>query len=373
MIYMAKKILSVLVALLIVFQNVQGFCEVSADAAPMVYTLSLEDAIDMALSYSPDLECWEINKKNYQVQLNSALSAQKANKNTPVYTNVNYDLVFVKRGYYVDAAKSQLRLAEIEYDKIVNTISYDITQKYYTVKNTAKLCDIAASAVSRAIDNKAIIQKRFELGACTQLDVDNANIALLSCEANYDKCKNALSLSEDSLKIALGIDGECELVLTDNIEVAPFNADLEADTKKAIETRYDTNGLKEAADLAVTYFNIVSGLSNKSTTYFSAYTKSITARHQFNTGIKNISLLIKSAYFSAIESENDARIAKEKLDYAKSAYEVNKLRHEMGMITAGMLSSSSDELTNAENAYQSALLTQKLASEKYNYEIHTGI
>ncbi len=373
MIYMTKKILSILVALSLVFSCVQGFCLEDTASVSTVYTLSLHDAIEMALSYSPDLECWEINQKNYQIQLNSALSAQKANKNTPVYASQNYELTFVKRGYYVDAAKSQIRLSAIEHDKIVNTISYDITQKYYTVKNTAKMCEIAASALQRANENKAITQKRFELGTCTQLEVDNASIAVMQCEANLEKTQNALVLCEDNLKIALGIEGECELVLTDEIAVSPFSADLESDTKNAIQTRYDVNGLKEAADLAVTYFGIVSGLSTKSTTYFSAYTNSITAKHQFSTGVKNIELLIKSAYYSALESETSAQIAKKSLEYAKSAYEVNKLRHEMGMITAMVLSASSDELTNAESAYQSALLTQKLANEKYSYEIHTGI
>jgi len=235
------------------------------------------------------------------------------------------------------------------------------------------MCEIALAALERAKGNYEIINKNFELGTCTELDKNNVLLAVKQCEANYEKCKNGVELSKDSLKITLGIDGECEFVLTDEISVTPFSADLASDTKKAMKTRYDVTALGEAQKLAESYLKTASSLNSKSTTYYSAFTNSITAKYNYTTGIKNINLLIKSAYLSAIESHAEAEISKEKMELAKKTYEVNELKYELGMITPLMLSASSDELTAAECAYENALLTERLASEKYSYEIYTGI
>ena len=47
-------------------------------------------------------------------------NSKKQNKKTPVYVSQNFEVAFVKSGYYVDAANSQIKLADIEYDKIIN-------------------------------------------------------------------------------------------------------------------------------------------------------------------------------------------------------------------------------------------------------------
>ena len=337
------------------------------------YSLSLQNAIDMALMESADVECWEVNMKNYNIQLSSARMAQKDSKNVPVYVSQNFDLNFVKGGYYVAAAQSQIRLAKIEYSKITGQISYDVTQKYYTIKNTEKMCEIATSAHERAVQNLEITKKQYSMGACTEIDLKNSEIAVKESEANMKKCANGLEILYDSFKIVLGVAQNSELLLTDEIVIEDINADLEKDIQSALKTRYDINALKEARDLSVKYFEIASVLSEKSSTYFSAFTNTVTSKHNYETGVKNIGILIKSAHMAIDEAKTDTVIAKEKMELARKTYDVNKIRYEMGMITSVMLSASSDGLTSAQNAYESALLAEKLAIEKYKYEIQTGI
>ncbi len=368
---MYKKIIAIILSAMTVFSCTSVFGESTGE--PLVYNLSLDEAIKMAVNNSPELQCWDINMQNYKVQLEGALRAKKQNKDTTVYVNQNFELAYVKNGYYVDAARSQIRLANIEYDKIINTISYNVTQKYFNAKNALKMCDISSSALKRATENNDIILQKYNSGACTALDVKNAEITVMQCEANLNKSQNSYTLALDSLKIALGIESDPKIFLTDEIYTDSLEADLESDTKNAMKTRYDVNALKEAADLSGAYFKVASSLSSKSTTYFSAYTNSITSKYNFDTGVKNIKLLIKQSYFSVKEAERDSEIAKQKLDYTKNTYEVNKLRYDMGMITASTLSALSDELASAEITYENALLAQRLATEKYSYEIAAGI
>lgn len=346
---------------------------VYASEGTNVYTLTLDDAIKMATEYSPDMECHEVNKTNANIQLQSASAAKKESKKAEVYVSTNFELNFVKRGYYVEAAISQINLLPYEKTQLEAKLAYNITSLYYNVQNASAVCDIASSAVERASVNKKIIQNQFELGACTALDVQNADIALMQANASLAKAQNAYVLAQDNLKIQLGIEGECVFNLTDSIKPGTLDADLETDTEKAMSQRYDVFALSENVRLTELYLNIASSLSKRSSTYYSAYKNNITAQHNYTTGKKNIALLIKNAYFTALEAEENEKISAKMLDYATKNYEVSKLKSEMGMLSSLALSASSDELTSAQNAYQNALLTKKLAIEKYKYEISIGL
>ncbi len=368
---MKKKIISIISAMLsavLLCSNI-----VYAEDDKKVYTLTLDDAIKMAAEYSPDMECHEINKTNAKIQLQSAASASKNSQKVEIYASTNFEMNFVKRGYYVEAARSQIALLPYEKTQLEARLAYNTTSLYYNVKNASAVCDIAKSAVERANANKKIIQNQFDLGAATALDVQNADIALMQAKANLSKCENAYTMAQDRLKIQLGIDGECSFNLTDDINVDELNADLDADTASAMNNRYDTVALKENIKLTALYLNIASALSEKGATYYSAYKNNITAQYNYSTGIKNIALLIKDAYFTAVQAGENTKISAQLLDYATKNYEVSKLKSEMGMISSLVLSAASDELTSAQNTYQNALLNEKLAIEKYKYEVAIGL
>ncbi len=367
---MKNKIILIFMAVFAVF-----LCAISAYASDgaKVYTLSLDEAIKMATEYSPDMECHEVNKTNANIQLKSASMAKKNSQNVEIHVNSNFELNYVKRGYYVEVARSQIRLLSFEKTKLQANIAYNTTSMYYNVQNASAVCDIASSAVERAVTNKEIIDNQFALGFCTALDVQNADIALMQAKANLSKCQNAYTLAQDNFKILLGIDGECTFKLTDDIKVDALNANLTSDTEKAMAQRYDVNALRENVTLTELYLQISSALSTRSSTYYSAYKNNITAKHSYNTGVKNIALIIKSAYFAAGEAAENTKISAQLLDFAQKNYEVNKLKSEMGMISSLALSKASDDLTSAQNSYQNALLNEKLAVEKYKYEVAIGL
>lgn len=344
-----------------------------AEDSTLVHNLSLADAIAMATDESPELQACDENKQALTKQVKAAAITQKDSKDIPVYASSNFELVYVKNGYYVNMYKAYLDLSDEERAKTEASISYDTTQKYYTYKNTLKLCDVAQRGVERAEENLAIVKEKHALGMCTEMNVTNAEIAVEEAKANLVSTQNNSDLALGSLKIRLGIDDEAAVNLTDTIESTEFSADLAADTKKALESRYDVKMLKVTEKLAEQYFNISSLLGDENPAYYSSHADYIKSANNYTTGIKNIALGVKSAYYDVINAQNSAAIAKKKLDYKKNEYEVYKLRFEMGTITNNVLTALSDELTACEITYENALLTQKLAVENYNYQITVGL
>jgi len=310
---MKKFMLFIVVVLSLCMFQIRAFCA----EQPVTYSVSLEQAKKMALEHSPELECWDVSRQNLQIQLNAARTTQNENKNTPVYVSQNYEVIFVKQGYYVESYISQLKLSDFEKEKIVNTIEYDVTQKYYNAKNASKMCEISRNSLKRAEETQNIIQKQYELGMCTAHELKNAQIAVKQCRISLDKCINSLALAEESLKITLGIDCESKIDLIDEIAYTNFETNLDDDLVKCMGNRYDVQALIENEKMANIYFKIASGLNQKSSTYFSAYTNHIKAEHNLESGRKNIALLIKSAYYSVIDSMNNTDIAIEQLEYAR--------------------------------------------------------
>ncbi|MBE7049589.1 MAG: TolC family protein [Ruminococcaceae bacterium] len=342
--------------------------------ASKTYTLSLEKAQEMALTDSPELALCEVNRQKVEKQLKDAALSQKDYKNMDIHINQNFDLIYVKNGYYVKMFRKYSELSKKEKLKTESAIKYNTTNDYYTLKSALKLCKVYENAVKRAEDNLEVVKKKYSLGMCTALEVTNAEISLDEAKAGLLKAESNAELLTDSLRIRLNTEEDAAFILTDEISRPNnFESDLAADTKNAMKTRYDVAGLEISAELAKDYYQTASSLNEDSVTFFTSYADYIKAANNYSLGVKNISLAIKNAYYNAINAEISSDIAKRKFEYKKSEYEVNKVRYEMGMITNNILTALSDELTMAELEYENALLSHKLAVEKYAYETTTGV
>lgn len=363
---MLKRTVALMLASALILTAASAY---ASDAQP----LSLASAIAMAKEHSPELEMADANKKSLSKQLKAAAQAKKDSKNLPVIASSNFDMIYVKNGYYVNMYSAYLDLAADERKKTEAAIAHSVTQKYYTCKNTLRLCEVALSAVHRAEDNLAIVRQKHALGMCTVLDVTNAEIALDEARNSLLSSQQNNDLAMHSFKIALGAADSAAFSLTDSLVAPTFEHDLACDTAKALETRYDVKALRVSADLAEKYYKASGALGEENPKFHTAYADYLSATHNYTTGVRNIALAIKSAYYDAINAANAAAVAQKKLDYKKKEYEANKLRFEMGMITSGVLTALSDELTMTEISYENALLTYKLAAENYNYQITVGV
>ena len=113
----------------------------------IVYTLSLDDAIKMALTNNPQLNASIVKKEDTKIQLKAARETKadyRDLKNIPITTA--YELVYIKNGYYVHTYENMLKLADYEYKQLEAQIAYKVTEKYYNLKNYERLLEISQSS-----------------------------------------------------------------------------------------------------------------------------------------------------------------------------------------------------------------------------------
>ena len=364
---MKKRFLSVLMTLLLLMSSVAVFAEETT------YTISLENAINMAMEDNPQFVSADAKIKNAEKQVEKAKKDQKNVKGF-IRLPANFALVPVKNGYYVEQARIGVESAKREKVKSENALRYDVTQKYYSVKLAEALLSSVQDTYKITEENKKAIDIQFGLGMVSQLDVDNAEYALMQTKAACEKYERNLDVAEESLKIALQIDGQdVKLNLTDGIEFTPFETNVEEDVENAMESRLDVYMLKSTCEQAEKYLKATSALGNNSAEYSAANQTLIQNQYTYTNSKKMIGLSIIAAYNDILNAADSVHLAERNVELKTQEYNVAKIQYDIGMITNTQLTGALSAVTSAKIELENAKLTYKLAVEKYSYEITLGL
>lgn len=340
---------------------------------PKTYTLTLEEAINMALENNTQLKVLEIEQKSNEINLDAAQRLKYSYKNLPISAS-NYELKYVKEGYYVDTYEMLMRLNVKKVAQAEAQIKYNVTESYYNYKLATELCSIAENAYNLANENLTNVAKRYELGMIAKIDLDNAALSVESVKNTLDTYLRNAEIAKDNLKINLQLnDEDCEFILTDDITYAEFSAIPDEDIAKAMESRYDVTALKENYNLAQNYFDYTKGLTESSANYQTAYSDLMSKEYSYTNNKRLIALSIRNCYNNVLNCADSLATAEKSVDIAKQRYDINKIKFESGMITNSDLTQSLNEYLSENISLENAKLNYKMAVEKYLAEISIGL
>ncbi len=346
---------------------------VYADENISTYNLSLEQAIALAKENNPQLEVIETRKTAADIALKAAYISQSDVKNTPVIFG-DTQTPLVKKGYYVEAAKTNIDLLKVEQQQIESKIAYDVTEKYYNYILINKLVSIADNSLKLANDNLDIVKKYYELGMVAQLDVKTAEANVTKAGFAKDSYLRNSELAKENLKISLNIAEPCNFVLTDGITTEEYSSDVDADISLAMETRYDVAALKASNELAKLNFEIVSIYNLPNTaSHNNAKSDMLLNDYNFNNNKRLIGLGIRNTYYNILSAKESLTSATTDFEIKQLEYEVAKVKYEVGSITNTQLMQAQNAMSAAEVQLENAKLAYLLAVEKYKYEITIGL
>lgn len=347
---------------------------ITENQQPTVYTISLEDAINMAFENNVQIEANLLKQKGNEISASSARMLKREYKDMVVNVSTSFDAYCLKNGYYVQASEMAHRISQKESDKIKANISYNVTEAYYNLVLVQKLVNAAENSYNLALDNQKAVEAQFSLGLIPELDYENASITVMLCENTLNEYKLNYEIAEQNLKILLHKDTEnCTLVLTDEIECEDFTSNFEDDITSAMETRFDLYSLKESRNLAEEYFNCAKITGEGAATYNTAYASYIEADFNYTNTQKLIGLSLKSSYNKIITTKANMETARMQYEMDLKEYDAAKLKYELGMIANLELTKCINDLYSSQVNYANAKLSYRLAVEKYKYEITIGL
>lgn len=340
----------------------------------ITYTLSLADAIEMAITDNPQLVANTHRQNANYINIKSAQITKNSLKGLPLNISSGFETFCMKEGYYVEAAKTTYELSIKEAEKIKANISYNVTEAYYNVLLLQKLVYAAQNSYNLTVENINTVEAQYKLGLVSKLDYENAKISVTIANNTLSSYILNKDIAIDNLKILLNkYDEKCTIVLTDEIECEEYTSDVETDIVNALNTRYDITALKKQKKLAEQYFELSKPLTEETAIYNNAYASYIEAENNFENTKKLISLSIKSTYNNILTANANMNIAKEQYETEAKKLEAAKLKYELGMITNSELTQTINTLYEVQTNYANAKLTYRMAVEKYKYEISIGL
>lgn len=340
----------------------------------ITYTLSLADAIEMAITDNPQLVANTHRQNANYINIKSAQITKNSLKGLPLNISSGFETFCMKEGYYVEAAKTTYELSIKEAEKIKANISYNVTEAYYNVLLLQKLVYAAQNSYNLTVENINTVEAQYKLGLVSKLDYENAKISVTIANNTLSSYILNKDIAIDNLKILLNkYDEKCTIVLTDEIECEEYTSDVETDIVNALNTRYDITALKKQKNLAEQYFELSKPLTEETAIYNNAYASYIEAENNFENTKKLISLSIKSTYNNILTANANMNIAKEQYETEAKKLEAAKLKYELGMITNSELTQTINTLYEVQTNYANAKLTYRMAVEKYKYEISIGL
>ena len=339
-----------------------------------VYTLSLQDAINMALENDPAFMSADVKITDAERQLKQARKNHKDMQSISIRVSQGISSFAVQRGYYVKQAEIGVESAKREKEQNIANSAYSLTQQYYGVKLSERVLESTKTALAMATDNLSNLEMQFSMGLVAENDVNNAKLAVKRAQAASNQSERNLELAKRALAAALYIeDEEFELVLTDDIEYEEFSADLMGDTKKAMETRYDVFMLDSSLSQAQFLLDISDLFGYTSAEYSSAKAAMIQSEVTNKYSKKMIGISINSSYNAILDAKDSLLIAEDNLLLKQKEYEVAKIQYDLGLITNTQLTAVINNVTTAQIELDNAKLTYKLAVIKYGYEIKVGL
>lgn len=138
----------------------------------------------------------------------------------PIYTggSLSGNMITKKANYQVSVAGMQ---------KAYNDMHYEVTSAYYDCLLTQDLAKVAQESVNSLSEHLRHVQDSYDVGVVAKVDVLRSEVELADAEQNLIKADNAKKVAQHNLNKIIGLPLETELNLTDTLQFAPYEHELE--------------------------------------------------------------------------------------------------------------------------------------------------
>ncbi len=121
----------------------------------------------------------------------------------------------------IESAQSGLLASVANYDNALVSLTADVASNYIAIRTLEKRLDIARENVETQKESLKIAEARFENGATSQRDVEQAKTVLASTQATIPVLQTQLRQAQDALSLLLGMPPERLTALSQKQAVIP--------------------------------------------------------------------------------------------------------------------------------------------------------
>ncbi len=375
-----KLMLSAVVAVAVVFSSICVTAQETVKAEP----LSLAQCIEIARKGQTDVITAGNNiiiaKKNL-TQKNSAYLPQVSIQNntfaigdegvlsrSTTGTAISIDQNIYDGGLReasVEGARYGVQLRLHALDRTLQTVTFDVTQSYYTVLRSKRLAEVSEANVKYNEELRSQIESRAKLGDAAQVDVLPVEAQLASAQVDLLSARRNVRTSLIKLQSAMGLAPKAEFDIQ-AVQDAPLS-DLEPTNTlldTAIKSRPDLQQAQASVGAAKTSVKTARISIYPRPVITGGYSKSLSGGFSQTGG-----QIVGSIVFDAFDGgANRAALDEAKATQANSQEQVNELTRQIhAQVEDAVLgvNDAKDRIRAAQSSYDASRKNLDVQIEKY--------
>ena len=283
----------------------------------------------------------------------------------------------------------------------LSTVVLNLKQAYFNVLATRRLLGVADETVRQNQKHLEQAEGRFNVGVAAKFDVTQAQVQVAQAELNQVTARNNVSVARETLRNALGLNGELDFDVVDTFDIHHLVITDTDALAAAYDRRPELQSLraqeKSTADqitsLQLSYFPTVEGLANynwQSPEYnfdprFDVWAITGNITWQLASGglttaqigeqkanlmnlksneeleRQSIALEVRQAVLNLQQAAESIRVSEKGLQQARENLDLAEGRYSTGVGNIIELTDAQASLTTAEASYVQALYSYKTA------------
>jgi outer membrane protein len=217
-------------------------------------TLSLDEAVKIALENNPDLRASGASvdimkarvrgtESNYYPQIQFRFILPFVERESGIFADqLIWD--FWRTPNLVRASKANLKSSEFDREQTREDVILNTKVAYYTALAQRRIVEAMEKAVTQ---NEKILEQTegfFKAGRASKIDVTKARVNLGNARLNLITAKNNLEMARIDLAKAMGIKGNFNYELEDMLEYKRVDINLDSAISKALESNPQLKSLR---------------------------------------------------------------------------------------------------------------------------------
>lgn len=328
-----------------------------------VYTI--DDAIEYALKNNRNLIALNETLTANEYALRSENLTYKFYRDNDIASSA-IGTYYVASGYQKEAAKYQIRNAKRNIVQNEYNIKTAVNKAFYEYLNKLKKVDIAKSNLENANEklNQAKVKKT--QGTLSELEFSQFEVNVLNAQNTLDSQTRELDVYMLNLKNTMGYPLDEELKISGEFKLPEMDKTTAADAVQKSLSNVTMVELNDSYDLAaLNYTTNINWYSSNQPQYYTAKATYEAATQQYNQAVNQNTISVITAYNTMAAAYDGVNYIQKQLEVTRKSIDAQKLRYDMGMITAADYIDNVNQLAELELTAADTALGAYLASLSY--------
>lgn len=346
--------------------------EIQVEKENLKMDLSIEEAIEIAIENSQELELNKIDIEVKEIEKKEAKYREKKYDRLPVSLGT-------VQGFQLDENMASIQAENALEEEILKTeyikedIKFRVTNAYYGVLQAKQYLDAVDSNVENIKRNHDIIQRKLKLGMVSRSEEIMSEVSLNEAYINREKSKEDLEMANRGFKMTIDYPLDAQVKLTSNFKQEEFAANLDEDLELAYEKRFDVIQLKNSYELVQLDFATNKKVYTPNTFVYRYKEQSIVkVKSILDNMKKNIEFDIRNKYDEINSAKKQIEIAKTNIAKAEEGLRLRELAYNAGTGIQLEVKEAQTQVYNAKLAQSNAVSNYNLKILAYNKAVNIG-